>query len=80
MIEGSGSGFVSLTNVSGSGSGRPKTYGSYRSSSATLDIREHFRGSSRGDEESGADEDIVRSMRNLPILETLPGSQGETYT
>ncbi len=43
------------------------------------DIREHFRGSSREEEESGADEDIVRSMRNLPILQTLPGSQGETY-
>jgi hypothetical protein len=46
----------------------------------TRDRREHFRGSSREDgEESGAEEDIVRSMRNLPILQTLPGSQGETY-
>jgi hypothetical protein len=44
----------------------------------TRDRREHFRGSSR-EEEGGADEDIVRSMRNLPILQTLPGSQGETY-
>jgi hypothetical protein len=42
------------------------------------DGTDHFRGSSREDEkESGADEDIVRIMRNLPILQTLPGSQGE---
>jgi hypothetical protein len=45
----------------------------------TRDGTDHFRGSAREDEESGADEDIVRSMRNLPILQTLPGSQGEMY-
>jgi hypothetical protein len=36
MIEGAGSGSISLTNGSGCGSGRPKTYGSYGSGSATL--------------------------------------------
>jgi hypothetical protein len=38
MLEGSGfeSGSVSLTNGSGRGSRRPKTYGSYGSRSATL--------------------------------------------
>jgi hypothetical protein len=45
----------------------------------TRDRREHFRGSSSREEESGADEDIVRSMRNLTILQTLPGSQGEMH-
>jgi hypothetical protein len=48
-------------------------------SQMTRERTEHFRGSSREDEESGADEDIVRSMRNLPILQTLPGSQGEMH-
>ncbi len=35
-IEGSGSGFIPLTNGSGSGSRRPKTYGSDGSGSTTL--------------------------------------------
>jgi hypothetical protein len=65
-----------------------KTYGYHnnfspgcgRKVSMTRERREHFRGSSRDEkEESGPDEDIVRSMRNLPILQTLPGSQGEIY-
>jgi hypothetical protein len=36
MIEGSGSGFISLTNGSGCRTGRPKIYGSYGSASVTL--------------------------------------------
>ncbi len=40
MIEASGSGFVPLTNESGSESRRPKTYGSDGSGSATLDKKQ----------------------------------------
>ncbi len=40
MIEGTGSGSIPLTNGSGSGSRRPKTYGSNRSGSTTLPFRQ----------------------------------------